>query len=247
MIILKAVRRAFIILLSMSCLIIPGAATAAMPDEIPPILQNLSDQLQELSDKVENVSDRLDAQEALIRRLHGNKAAVISASIDRTISGNVIAVQPHLTHCIGQGDILDDSEGGGGAYCFDAFDSDYVLTSPDIFRQDDDHAFVTFTPETAPSFADIVNLLTDGVNDRRGVAITYIKSNDTTTSPITTSSERGAFSSSQVSSQIGYVDLEGFEIGTITIAVDYINFMYNSTDDETSVNIRYRIVYELSD
>lgn len=241
----KVLPREFVLFVCTFCLVIPSTILAEPPEVAPPILQELSSQLQELSDQVQEVSDKLDDQKVLVRRLHGNKAAIFSQEFTRTIDGQVLALQPQLAFCIGGGDLADR---GAGISCIDQSDADYLLISPDTFQSGDDKKYVTFDAQTSASFADIANLLADGLNDRLGGSVIVIKSNDTEIPGGYYSSERARFfTNTQVSSQVGYVDLEGFEIGRITIFIDNISLMYFGGTNETDVSMRYRIFYELAD
>ncbi|MEN8207128.1 MAG: hypothetical protein ABFS24_14120 [Pseudomonadota bacterium] len=210
-------------------LVIPGTNIAAPPDEIPPIVQD--------------VSDRIDALEAFVRRLHGNKAAAVSRSIDIDTSGSVSLVQFILTYCIGPG------PGGPGSANFCRFsDADYTLTTGEFFDEDSDGEVITFNANNSPNFTEVVNLLTNGGDDRMGVTLALVKPNNVFFADVLSGPERFAFFiQPQTSSGIGYDDLEGFEIDEISISIDFIGLSYDENEDKSRVSINMREFFGLAD
>jgi hypothetical protein len=229
MIMPKTLTRMFALLVSTTFVAIPGAITAAQPEQIPPVLQDLS--------------DRIDSLEAFVRRLHGNKAAAVSRSIDLGTSGSVGLVQLILTYCIGPG------PGGPGGADFCRFsNADYTLTTVDFFDEDSDGEVITFNAENSPDFTEVTNLLTNGNNDRMGITLALVKPNDVFFAPAQSGPERFYFFiQPQTSSGIGYVDLEGFEIDEISISIDSIALSYDQNEDDSRVRINMREFFELAD
>jgi hypothetical protein len=221
--------KALAFLVATCFLAIPNTIIAAPPEEIPPVLQD--------------VSDRIDALEAFIRRLHGNKAAAVSRSIDFTTNGKVISVQFILTYCIGPG------PGGPGTGDICRLSSaDYTLTTGEFFDENSDGQVITFNADNSPDFADVVNLLTNGSNDRMGLVLALAKTNDVLFSNVQSGPERTYFFiGPQTSSGIGYVDLEEFEIDEISISIDSIFLPYNENEDRSTVRINMREFFGLAD
>jgi hypothetical protein len=202
---LKVLSKALAFLVSTCFLAIPNTIIAAPPEQIPPVLQD--------------VSDRIDALEAFIRRLHGNKAAAASRSIDLGTDGRVNSVQFILTYCIGPG-----LGGPGSGDICRLSSADYSLTTGGFFDEDSDGQVITFNADNSPDFADVVNLLTNGTNDRMGLVLGLAKPSDVLYSTAQSGPERFYFFiQPQTSSGIGYVDLEGFEIDEISISIDSIS------------------------
>ena len=140
-------------------LVIPGTGIAAPPAEVPPILQNMS--------------DRLDALEAFVRRLHGNKAALITRDIHLTnIDGMVDGMLIELAFCSGPG-VPGPSPSAG--FCR-TNNADYVFTT-ETLTEDDSGAVVTFNADSEPNFVEVVNLLTNGDTDRLSINIDFLVNN----------------------------------------------------------------------
>jgi len=215
-------------------LVIPGTSIAAPPEEVPPILQG--------------VSDRLDALEAFVRRLHGNKAALIERDIFlENVDGMVDGVLIKLAFCSGP------SEPGPvpGPGCI-SNNANYEFTTGTL-TENDNGAVVTFNADSEPNFVEVVNLLTNGDDDRLNVSVEFLINNSFVAGTGVSGEERSFFftglpeAGPQVSSGIGYDDLEGFDIGSISLSLERIYFSYNEIDGKSSVTTRFGVFFELAE
>jgi hypothetical protein len=215
-------------------LVVPGYAYAISnntnkPGDIPPIAQD--------------VNDRIDALESLIRRLHGDNAAVIPVSDSgSTLDGEVVGAKFTLAVCLPGW----DDNASPHAIC----DSDYtdlVLVSQ-VFGANDDDAIVTFTAETSPHFSAIIALLTNGENNDMGISVEYTLNDGSWAGSAThgLTDRHAFFNLPQVSSGVGFVDLEGFEIGSISLSVDILGFYYSDNSDTSHPQLETRWFFELA-
>lgn len=227
MIISKLLSRAFMVLVSMNCLTIPGTTAAAMPEDVPPILQGLS--------------DRLDTLEGFIRRLHGNKAAVVPRNFEFGTAEQINSFNVSLTFCLG--DAGGGGGPGGGGFVCRINSADYVLTSEVILNKDSDGVIITFNEENSPDFPGVLDLLTNGSNDRIGIVLSY----DNGSSSITSTEKTVFFVQTQTTSEIGYDDLQGIDLGSISVSFDIVNLNYNENDGLTHVDIQSRVFFGLAD
>ena len=214
-------------LVSVVCLILPGGIIAAPPEEVPPILKEMS--------------GRIDTLEAFVRRLHGNKAAVTRRDYSmENVNGMVDGVQIKLAFCAGP---PTPSPGPG---CI-VNTADYVLATEVL--TENDGLVVTFNADSEPNFAEVVNLLTNGDNDRLFILVEALVNGSFAQGIGFGGSERHFFFiGPQVSSGIGYDDLEGFDIGSIRLSIDSIFFPYNEADDKSRVFITdLGVFYELAE
>ena len=217
-------------LVSAVCLALPGGIIAAPPENIPPILGEMS--------------NRIDALEAFVRRLHGNKAAVIRRDFTiENINGMVDGVQVELAFCAGP------PPPGPGPGCIPT-NADYVLATEVL--TENDGLVVTFNADSEPNFAEVVNLLTNGDNDRASIFVRTFVNGSFAAGQGFGGGERSFFFNGpfgpQVSSGIGYDDLEGFDIGSIRLSIDRIFFTYNGADDKSKAFITdFGVFYELAE
>ena len=193
--------------------------------------------LNALQGSATDLQAQIDALNVLARRLHGNQAAVIDDFIGAgkspgTPGGYLIT----LTFC---------EESVGIALCDSTTGT--VLTTP-LITDAQEGTIITFNAGNAADFDLVVDLLTNGENDIIMIETNYQRGDGTGGGGggITAQDSFYLFRKTQTTSGPGFDDLTGLEIDRVDIAIDRVLLAYDSTNDETSIDIEYRIFFGLA-
>jgi hypothetical protein len=201
------------------------------------------------SPPVGGLNARVAELEALVKRLHGNKIAVINRNISGSFSGDATAtveILVQLMFCARE-DVLAAQP---GEECNQIFGTPIpgILLEATIPLGSNPTGTVIVIDSGTPGFDEAAALLTNGVEDTISVRHQICEAPGVgcggggSDGP-----ESRQFGSNQVSSGAGTVDLAGVELGSIAIALDTVFLTYGSSTDTTLTNVDYRILFNLAD
>ena len=193
--------------------------------------------LSSLQGSNEDLQSQLNELGALVRRLHGNQAAVVNDIIGAgkspgTPGGYLIT----LTFCdknIGIGQC--DSTTG------------VVLATP-LVADADEGSVITFNAGNTPNFDLVVDLLTNGENDVIMIETSYQRGDGSGGGGGSINAQESSyfFRNTQTTTGPEFDDLTGLEIDRVDITIDRVLLAYDSTNDDTSLDIDYRIFFGLA-
>jgi hypothetical protein len=192
-----------------------------------------------------DLAKQIQALETLVKRLHGYKAAVLAHDFETASEGPPGQMQIGIAMCPGLGDHVG---GIGGGLCTPQ--SAGAATLQTRFLTDvDDRAILTFTAENSTDFAAMVDLLSNGSDDRIRLTAEYFdeQGNFLMGNGRQVSERIGLFIGPQVSSGPGYIDLAGFDLDNITVSIDRLVMVYDEDDDETDFSLSFRVFFGLAE
>jgi hypothetical protein len=187
-----------------------------------------------------DLAKQLQELERLVKRLHGYKAAVLAHEFESTAPGSG-HFRVGLIVCPG-------IELGMVNSCWrNAPDAVMLTTRP--LTAADDRAILRFDATNHPEFATMIDLLTNGSEDRVSMFAEFRDDQDNliVANGIRTTEFNRFFIGPQVSSGPGYVDLAGFEIDHIDVSIDRMRVEYDQGDDETDFTLRFRVFFGLAE
>jgi hypothetical protein len=197
----------------------------------------------------EPLMNRLDRLEALVKRLHGFKSAVVKFDFDATVEGAPGRMQLLVVSC-------EPREAPGpGSLCAPE-DPDALVIATDLLGEEDQGSGIVFDATSAPDYAAIVERLTNDEDDHFALWARYGGAFPASarSAPESSFFFRGfGFGSGpqddfqQTSSGPGFLDLAGLEIDHITVSVDRLTLVYDEADNETDVRLEYRVFFGLPD
>jgi len=203
---------------------------------------DLQQQIDDLEGANADLQQQVDDLEGLVRRLHGNTAAVVVFSsaggwgpaeeedksfIYKLVFCDGTDFDPQWDRC------TDENDG-------------FVLESEPV-TEEDDGTIITFTAANSPNFSSIVDLLTNGENDYIGIGV----ESDSGGGLFYLPSERTAFfignEVAPISAQPGINDLAGFEIGKISLVIDEIYAWFTPDDNLAHLSQHSRVFFGLAE
>ena len=198
----------------------PGAGNSGLPDRVS-----------ELESANTDSQARIEALESLVRLLHRQSAAVLEVDTGGGSSTEFTEVEFRLIFCTGVEYI------NNGSSC--------PLGVPDLAVTLSESAAGTITTFSAASdsdFDEIAALLTNGESDFIEIRRTHVGTGG-----------GSASSGSEIDFlrdflAPGAVDLSGYSISRISLAVDFLNFSAHSPPDTgTTYSLRGRLFFELGE
>lgn len=182
---------------------------------------------------------RVDELESLAKRLHGHQAAVVErGSSNSGIPGMPGGFVIRFSVCA-QG-MLDPNGVCSGA-------TGYQVETP-ILTEADHRSVVTFDASNTPDFPAMAALLTNGEIDIVRMETQHYDSNGMPGGggSSQTTDANIFYYLTQVTSGPGYTDLEGLDLGSISISIDRLTQFYDQPNDKSSSDLDYRIFFGLA-
>ncbi len=181
-----------------------------------------------------NLQSQLNNLETFVKRLHGNKAAVIDHPNQGTTSGHLVGKTVRLLFC---------PEGTDPSSCISSNPAALVLETG-LLTEADFRSIITFDA-THSQFNAVADLLTNGDNDIMRLEIEGQQSDGSFGgSTALTGPERAFFfGNTQVSTGPEFDDLEGIPISNISMSIDSIFFHYDSGTDSTDHGLNLRVFF----
>ncbi len=181
---------------------------------------------------------RLDTLETLVKRLHGNQAAVISRSGNGNATGTPGFLLVSLYFCdptdLGPQDVCDADHG----YAIESGPINGTLSGSTL----------TFDASNTPDFPAIAAYLTDGKNEIIRISEEYHQADGTWAGGGSSSGYDRAwfFGTPQVSSGPHFSDLTGLPIDSISLSLDFVLLDYDTNSQSTGYYFDYRVFFGLA-
>jgi hypothetical protein len=196
----------------------PGADNPGLPGRVS-----------ELESANTDSQARIEALESFVRLLHRQSAAVLEIDDGGGSSGVSTELEFTMIFCSG------DDSGGGNACPLGAPDLTVILSESDV------GTITTFSAASDPDFDAIAGLLTNGDSDFIEIRRSLVGSPGAGAS----SGPEIAFIRDFLAP--GAIDLSGYSISRISLAVDYLNIFSDGSQTQTTYSIRGRLFFELGE
>jgi len=180
---------------------------------------------------------RIDQVEAMAKRLHGNEAAVLDFGVGGNADDMPGYVVIEMRFCT-----------AAGLVNFQCDENLSIVLETAHLTHADTGSSITFDAANTPQFDDIVELLTNGVDDWLSIYTSYFKPNDQGGPGGSASQSDTTFFRNypQVSSGPEFVDLAGLDIIGITISVDNVSMFFDQNTQKTTFDVDYRVFFDLA-